>query len=144
MLDADFSVEILEQGQCLESLGTQSSLEDVTGAEVKNRIAAGWRKFWALQKMQLNHSCSVKKRLRLFDSTVSGTVLWASESWSPRVEELRRFQSTQRAMLRRIVGCSRRPEELWIDWIQRTTRKARAAAKQTGVQEWPRAHLQRK
>ena len=43
-LQAGLSVEVLMQGQRLEFPGTYLSMADVSGAEINNRIAAGWRK----------------------------------------------------------------------------------------------------
>eukprot|EP00959_Pyramimonas_sp_CCMP1952_P007854 164445-Pyramimonas_sp.AAC.1 len=50
----------------------------------------------------------------------------------------------QNAMLRRIVVCSRKPEEPWVEWMQRTTRKARSSARHSAVQHWVVAHFRRK
>ena len=103
----NFCIDVLKEGEHLELLGTVVSLEDVTGAEIENRVVAGWRKFWDLKRLLLNKSYSLRKRLKLFDATVTETVLWAAELWTPRTEELRRFKATHSATLRRIVGCGR-------------------------------------
>ena len=42
--------------------------------------------------------------LGLFDSTVSKTMLWCTESWNLTTDQLQHLQSTQNDMLRRIVG----------------------------------------
>ena len=123
-LSDDFAIEVLPAGHGLELLGTSLSLNDVTGCELKFRIAAGWKKLWALRKLLLNSRFSLKGRLRLFHSTVSGTVLWGTESWTPRAEELRHLQATQNAMLRKIVASRRQPEETYVDWIIRATELA--------------------
>ena len=60
-------------------------------------------------------SYSLKKRLKLFDATITESVLWAAESWAPRAAELRRLQATQSAVLRHLVGCGRQEGEQWAD-----------------------------
>ena len=143
-LSDDFAIQILQTDECLELLGTSLSLTDPTGAEIDHRIATGWRKFWGMQKLLLNHSFSVKQRLRMFNSTITETVLWATESWAPRAEELRRLRSTMNAMLRKIVGAVPIGEMLWVDWIQIVTERARRRAREAGVRDWVVLHLQRK
>jgi hypothetical protein len=143
-LSEDFSVEVLQAGAPLTVLGTALALQDTTQCEVRNRIASGWRLFWALKPLLLNHRSCLMRRLRLFDSTVGSCVLWCAQSWSPRVEELRLLKTARRAMLRRVVGCRRAPEEEYLSWIVRVTRKAEAMAKKYHVRDWSQAHAEMK
>ena len=75
---------------------------------------------------------------------VTQTVLWCNESWLLTKSEKRLLQSTQLNMLRRIAGPRRRPEEDWVEWVKRSTRAARKAAKQSGIRFWLEAHLRSK
>ena len=100
---------MLHESETLEALGTALSLEDVTEHELLHRVAIGWRKFWAMKKLLLNKG---------YPSHAD------SSSWTPRATELRRLRTAQYHMLRRICGYKRRPEELWHEWICRTTRHA--------------------
>ena len=54
------------------------------------------------------------------------------------------LRSTQHSMLRKMAGPRRRPEEAWVDWIQRSTRTARSLAQKAGVRMWLDTHLQNK
>ena len=54
------------------------------------------------------------------------------------------LQSTQNAMLRRIAGPKRRPDESCVEWIKRATRVARDRAKRAGIRFWLEAHLRAK
>ena len=83
---------------------------------------------------------SVKRRLRLFDSTVGSCVLWCAQSWTLRVDEQRLLRSARRAMLRRIVSSPRSPDEDYITFIRRTTHRAEALAKSAHVRDWCEAH----
>jgi hypothetical protein len=112
------------------------SLSELSSHTICDRVAAGWRKFWALKQLLLNRRLSLRRRLKLFDATVSGTVLWSCESWTPRVAELRQLETAQNAMLRRIVGTPRQPDEEWVSWIRRSTHSARKAADNAGVRSW--------
>jgi hypothetical protein len=139
-----FSVEILQEGQCLELLGTVLSLTDVTGYEISHRVAVGWRKFWSMRQLLLNHTYSLKKRLKLFASTVSGTILWAAESWTPRAAELEKLRVTQNAMLRKIVNIKRAGEETYVEWLVRSTHKANDIAASVGISSWVHTHFMKK
>ena len=44
-------------------------------------------------------------------------------------------------MLRRIVGLGRRPDEDYIDWLQRATHKAEQLASDAGLVNWVHSHL---
>ena len=94
--------------------------------------------------MLLNSRVSLARRLKLFDATVGNCVLWGTQSWTPRVEEIRWLRTAQNAMLRRMVKCARRPEESWVEWLRRATRNARRAADNASIRDWHRAHLQLK
>ena len=121
---------------CLPALGTILSLEDVTGNEIPNRIGIGWRKFWALKCLLLNRKTSVIQRLKLFDKTVGGAVLWSCQSWALRVSEKRQLQTAQNAMLRRIVFTNRAVDEDWVSWIRRATAKANEMRARAGARNW--------
>ena len=53
----------------------------------------------------------------------------------------RKLRSTQRAMLRRIAGPGRHPEEDYVHWIQRATRVAETKARQAKVECWLQKQL---
>ena len=143
-IQEDFSVEVLPPGANLVVLGTVLNLEDVTEKEITNRIASAWRLFWSMKPILLNRRVSVKRRLRLFDATVSSCVTWCCESWAPIKEELQRLEVARRSMLRKIVCTGRGPAEEWISWIRRATHKALDLASQTGVRKWTTFHGSKK
>ena len=76
--------------------------------------------------------------------TVTQTALWCCESWLITQKEKQLLQTTQNAMLRRIAGPRRRPDEDWLDWIKRSTRFALCTARDCGIRFWHEAHLQSK
>jgi hypothetical protein len=48
-LDGDFSVTFLAKDENIVVLGTSLALQDATQHEIRNRVAAGWRLFWAMK-----------------------------------------------------------------------------------------------
>ena len=72
------------------------------------------------------------------------TLLWGSESWLLTKSEKRLLATTQNRMLRRIAGPGRGPTEEWVEWVKRSTRVARQAARQTKIRFWLEAHLRSK
>ena len=66
-------------------------------------------------------------------SNYRSCALCCCESWAPRQAELRQLETAHRSMLRKILGCRRAPDEPWVDWLCRTTRKAVAMAADTRV-----------
>ena len=100
--------------------------------------------FWSMKRLLMNKNLSIHRRFRLFESTVCKCVLWCCESWTPRAEEARALKVARNRMLRRIVAAGRAPEEQWVDWIRRTTRRANDTANRAGVAEWERAHYWKK
>ena len=97
-----------------------------------------------MRKLLCRHSCSLKRRLKLFDATVSKTVLWCTESWNLSKDQLRELQSTQNEMLCRIIGQKRRPDEDWVLWVKHTTRHARILVESYNISLWSAAHLEKK
>ena len=120
------------------------SLDDPTKNEIEHRIAVGWKTFWAMSKLLLNQGISRRKRLEIFDTTVAASVLYGTESWTPRVEEFCTLESARRSMLRRIVGVDRKPDETWVEWITRTTRHAEDHLNRAGLDDWVTAVKKKK
>ena len=87
---------------------------------------------------------NLQRRLCLFDTCVTPCVLWCCETWLLTDKEKRLLKTTQNQMLRRIAGPRRALEESWVNWIQRSTRKARAYAKQAGLRSWLDIHYTKK
>ena len=58
----------------------------------------------------LNHHVPIKWRLRLFDATVSASVLYGSSCWTMTSDREQRLRTAQRRMLRLTVGSRRVPK----------------------------------
>ena len=121
-------------------LGTKFCLAGMMASELQHRISAAWGKFHGLKRILLHKDASLLERLRAFDATVGSCFLWCCESWFLRAHEARLIQSTQNSMLWTIVAPRRAPNEDWIDWVKRATRKARTFADSAGIRWWLAAH----
>ena len=51
-----------------------------------------------MKRLFLNRKVSAKRRLRLFDVTLGGGVLWCAESRKHRVEEMKKLRSAPNAI----------------------------------------------
>ena len=143
MLDGD-RIPMVAASEGFKILGTMFTLVGRTSVEVAARLRAAWGKFHQLWPLLGKRDGNLHKRLKLFDASVTQTLLWCNESWVLTQREKQALTSTQNQMLRRIAGPRRRPDELWVDWVKRSTRSARAQAKVARVRFWVDAHLRSK
>ena len=122
--------------QRFKILVTKLTLKGRTSAEVRSRINAGWAKFHQLWHLLDKRDGMIHERLRLFDMCVTQTVLWCCESWLLTQAEKQKLHSVRHNMLRRIAGPRGGADKNWLDWIKRSTRCARTAAREAGVCFW--------
>ena len=104
----DMSIEVLPHTATQKYLGRKITFHQSAQTEVENRIASGWRKFFLLKRELTTRSYSLKDRLRLFQGTVTPTVLYGSAAWTLTTELENRLKRTQRQMLRMILNSPRR------------------------------------
>ena len=68
--------------------------------------------------------------MKLFESTVTPAVLYGSSCWTMWADTERLLRTNRRRMLRLMVGARRRPNETWVEYMQRSTwRSEELAAK---------------
>ena len=101
-------IEVLARNEKIKYLGRNITFENATVIELSNRIKAGWAKFMQYKHELTKKQYSLKDRLRLFESVVSPTVLYGAEAWTLTAEMTRLLKTTQRRMLRMILGQGRR------------------------------------
>ena len=104
--------------------------------EVSNRLRAAWGKFAQHHKWLTNQQVSLHLRLKLFDSVVSPTALFATSSLPLTSAHFSRLGRAQRKMLRCIVGWVRIDDEPWSDTMHRMRNRMDRAAKLYFVQPW--------
>ena len=130
--------------------------------ELNNRIRAAWATFTRHRQELTNKKYPLRCRLRLFEATVGATVLYGCEAWTLKLDQQKRLRTTQRKMLRMILGMKRRvlkyegedqntdgtesasedtdtsedSLEPWSDFLKRATRAAEDRLAATNQEEW--------
>ena len=165
-------IEILPRASAVKYLGRQITFEDYHEVELRNRIRAGWAKFMQNKQELVNKKYSLNDRLRLFESVISPTVLYGSECWTMNKSMDKMLRTTQRKMLRSILGQGRRRitrtsqteqdsgseheaepntqeeanDELepWAEWIRRVTHSAEESLEKLRIKTWVEQARRRK
>ena len=121
-------------------LGKLFCFDGTHDLELQNRISKAWAAFGAYSDELTDRRLDLKLRFQLFQSVVQPTFLYGCSSWTLTREREQLIQSTQRKMMRKIVGTRRRvlngELESWLDWIVPATRLAEEARAHHGVPEW--------
>ena len=104
-------IEVLPRDGKVKYLGRQITFENGTVVELSTRVKAAWAKFMQYKQELATKQYSLFDRLRLFEFVVSPTVLYGSETWTLTKEMSKLLRTTQRRMLRMILGQGRRRKE---------------------------------
>ena len=123
-----FKGNLRERGQC----------------NLMHRISCGWLKFHEYGGTLLNQKIPSHLRLRLFDTVVSPTVLYSLSSTPLTSAQLGFLDTTQRKMLRRIVGWVRFADEDWELTGRRMKMRLENALQQYPVTTWSQARMSRR
>ena len=94
--------------ETVDYLGRKLTMKNLHASEVDNRIAKAWAKFMSLKKELCTKHYPLRDRLRLFQATVTSTLLYGSGSWTMTAPLQTKLRSTQRRMLRWMVGVGRK------------------------------------
>jgi hypothetical protein len=96
--------EVLNPAACTDYLGRSLSLLETHDTELQNRASKAWRKFGAFRDELTDKAYPIGQRLRVFKSVVQPCMLYGSCSWvmTRRSEQL--LKSTQRKMMKTILG----------------------------------------
>jgi hypothetical protein len=106
----DVKVVELLQGVNLEVVHKFCYLGDMIGAgggvedAVRTRVRCAWGKFNLLSPMLARRGASLKVKGRIYVSYVRSVLIYGSETWPVKVEDVRRLERTEKAMLRRMCG----------------------------------------
>ena len=155
-------VKVLAYDDATKYLGRKLTFHNHQTTEIDNRIATAWRKFNALRDVLTNKRYPLNARIRLFNTTITPTVLYGSTSWTTTKTHTTQLQSTQRRMMRLIVGTPRRhttssahlhnhhdaindtTAEPWPAYIQRATHIAERQLHNLKVESWTTTYWRRK
>ena len=169
----DDKVEILPPDGCTAYLGRNLSLLNSHDVELEHRLKTAWSKFMCHKHILCNKAYPLHQRLKVFDSTVTNTALYGSGVWAMTEERRIKLKTTQRRMLRWMLGSGRRrvqetpgsdesdgeiaePDdgkdqaaendkiEDWVSWIKRTTQMAETHMQRARVEDWIAGQRRRK
>lgn len=77
--------------------------------EIKERLAAGNRAYFANRALLKNKLLSKRAKLRLYQAVIRPVVTYAAETWTLKVQDKNRLQIFERKVLRTIY----RPVKVW-------------------------------
>jgi hypothetical protein len=164
---AGLDIEVLADDKSTMYLGRALNLQHVQDTEMQHRMSRAWAKFAVYRKELTDKSYPLKSRLKLFNAVVTPTALYGSGSWTMTHGRENLLKTTQRKMLRKILGSQRRtikPEfsssessegqpdddqedertESWIDWIKRVTEESETQFVKIGGKDWVEEQRRRK
>ena len=128
---------VLAQGPdvILHALGSPLTFDNVTtalAAEMQGRA----RRTFHLRKRILCAATPLGPRLKLHNTYVRSSALWACNTWPIQESLLKQANSQQLHQVRAMLGRSRQPTEQWAEWNTRTLREARMIAQREQLQRW--------
>jgi hypothetical protein len=165
---AGHRVDILKHTEMTKYLGRALTFGDLHDVEIQHRINCGWAKFHYFRKELCCKHYPLSDRLRLFEATVTPSVLYGCGAWTMTKDREHTLRVAQRRMLRKIVQVARRRIEKscssssdsdasdaelsrasddledWVDWIKRATVTAEGAARRSRVTDWVEEQAKRK
>ena len=92
-------LEVLPVEGATKYLGRKISFRKNTQVEVTHRIELAWKKFMMLKTELTDKSYPLKNSLRLFNATVTPTMLYGSAAWALTKDMESKIKRTQRRML---------------------------------------------
>ena len=151
------SFQILTPIESCKYLGKQLnifSFPQLHDTDIDSRIRSAWRKFSVFKKELTSRCFRLKDRLRLFNSVITPCLLYGGGCWTLTAERRHKLATTQRKMVRKIVGTrrwtwedsdassvassdksSQHQVENWVDYIKRATRVAEDLCSKCGVED---------
>ncbi len=144
-------VEVLPPWKATAYLGKDLCLSNVHDAEIESRVRKAWAKFNKFKSELCDTAFSLNLRLRLFNAVVTQTMMYGSAAWAMTCERETRLNTTQRKMLRSIIGTKRAPDEEeddgienFVTWMKRSTAKVRDAMIEADIPDWVELQRQKK
>ena len=135
-------VEVLPGTEGTLYLGRMLDFSNFHDAEIDHRISRGWAAFGKFKHELCCKHYPLKQRLKLFDATVSATVLYGSGAWTMTKDREQRLRTSMRRMMRKMLGCPRRllddgqMGETWVEWIVRATHRVENVMRSLGIHGW--------
>ena len=68
--------------------------------EILKRIQTGWLKFRELSGLLIGKGMSVKSKGIIYTTCIRAAMLYGSETWATKIEDIRKMQRSEMRMLR--------------------------------------------
>ena len=153
------AIDILSPEGAVKYLGKQIAMENMHETDFKRRMSAAWACFGRHRVELTNKNYALRDRLRLFTATVTATALYGCETWVLKLDQQKRLKTTQRKMLRAVLGVRRtvivsssssansevssgslssEEQELgpWALFLKRTAKMVEAQLEKTKLKDW--------
>ena len=134
----DEQVSIIEEDGKHKYLGRYISgvLENRSNVEIAHRIQCAWHKFGRRTSILTNKNVSIKLRLKLFDATVSPSVLFGLCALPISEQNMSKITVCQNKMLRKIVGWVRHATDEWETVMHNMKVRVASAMEQLYIRPW--------
>ena len=83
---------------------------------ILKRTQIGWLKFKELSGLLIGKGMSLRSRGIIYTTCIKSTMLYGSETWSTKIEDIRKMQRSEMRMLRWMTGVSlsERKSNEWV------------------------------
>jgi hypothetical protein len=138
---AEFKDEeiVLTQDSKLEMVSSFCYLGDMLGSgggageATRTRIRCAWAKFHELSQFLRERGASLKLKGKIYRACVQSVLVYGSETWPTKVEDMQRLERTERMMVRWMCGVSLKDrcnttvlrERLGIEEVAEVVRRGR-------------------
>ena len=102
-----------ESVQSFKYLGSTVNQNNTIEEEIKERLIAGNKTFYANQKMFQNKLLSKKSKLKLYWTLIRPIVTYACETWVLKENIIQKLMIFERKILRKIFGPTKEVNSLW-------------------------------
>jgi hypothetical protein len=93
-----------ERVETFKYLGTVLNEGNDIGVEIRSRVSAGNKCYYALCSVTKSKSISRQSKLKIYRTIITPVVMYASETWVLKEKEIRMLSIWERKILRKIYG----------------------------------------
>jgi hypothetical protein len=104
---------MLHKATTFKYLGSCVNQNNTIEEEIKERIIAGNKAFYASRKMFQSKLLSSKSKLKLYRTLIRPILTYASETWVLKENDMQKLMISERKILRKIFGPTKQSNGLW-------------------------------
>lgn len=114
-LDLEINGNRVENVESFKYLGSTLTADNSVKHEIKARVAAGGRCYFAFKKLFSSNILHKEAKLRIYKTVIRPVVVYGCEAWTLTKQDINRLRIFERRILRRICG----PELIQGAWRRR-------------------------